>query len=221
MKGGETVVFIPHTEANHGATIASGLLISQQNVSQTYRQYYGTNLESDKVVITFLVDPSSASTVYPPYGLFVASLTNATIYSASSGQYYFWSSFNLENTIEYEGVTIYYHTGKWAAAVDVHKELNVSEIGYNQNLAEALPEAYQILITGNRFPITYHYENSTVSGPAEAAVGDTVVISAIPNNNYGITDAASQILVTNNDVSVPYQWNQTTNTITFTMPDPS
>lgn len=71
------------------------------------------------------------------------------------------------------------------------------------------------------YPITYHYTNSIVSGPAEAAVGDTVTVSAIPDNNYGITDASSQILVTNNDVAVSYNWNPTTNTITFTMPDPS
>lgn len=71
------------------------------------------------------------------------------------------------------------------------------------------------------YPITYHYTNSTVSGPAEAAVGDTVTVSAVPNENYGITDAASQILVTNNDVAVPHTWDSVTNTITFTMPDPS
>lgn len=71
------------------------------------------------------------------------------------------------------------------------------------------------------YPITYHYENSTVSGPSEAAIGDTVTVSAVPNNNYGITDPASQILVTNNDVAVSYNWNPTTNTITFTMPDPT
>lgn len=72
-----------------------------------------------------------------------------------------------------------------------------------------------------KYPISYSYTNSTVSGPSEAAVGDTVTVSAVPDNNYGITDAASQILVTNNDVAVSYNWNPTTNTITFTMPDPS
>lgn len=71
------------------------------------------------------------------------------------------------------------------------------------------------------YPITYHYTNSTVSGPSEAVVGDTVTVSAVPNNNYGITDPASQILVTNNDVAVSYQWNSSTNTITFVMPEPT
>ena len=74
---------------------------------------------------------------------------------------------------------------------------------------------------GITFPITYHYTNSTVSGPSEATVGETVVVSAVPDNNYGITDPTSQISVTNNDVAVSYEWNPSTNTITFVMPDPS
>lgn len=76
-------------------------------------------------------------------------------------------------------------------------------------------------ISALSYPITYHYTNSTVSGPAEAAVGDTVTVSAVPNVGYGITDATTQILVTNNDVAVPYTWDAATNRITFTMPDPS
>lgn len=71
------------------------------------------------------------------------------------------------------------------------------------------------------YPITYSYTNSTVSGPAEAAIGDTVIVSAVPNVDYGITDASSQIIVTNNDVAVPYTWDAANNTITFTMPDPT
>lgn len=71
------------------------------------------------------------------------------------------------------------------------------------------------------YPITYHYTNSTVSGPAEAAVGDIVTVSAVPDAGYGITDASTQILVTNNDVAVPYTWDAVNQRITFTMPDPS
>lgn len=83
--------------------------------------------------------------------------------------------------------------------------------------ARAMDDAIWSLL----YPINYHYNNATVSGPAEVAVGDTVTVSAVPDENYGITDAASQILVTNNDVAVPYVWDSATNTITFTMPDPS
>lgn len=74
---------------------------------------------------------------------------------------------------------------------------------------------------GTKYPIAYSYTNSVVYGPSEAAVGEIVNVSAVPNSNYGITDPASQILVTNNDVAVSYQWNPSTNTITFVMPDPS
>lgn len=73
----------------------------------------------------------------------------------------------------------------------------------------------------SQYPITYHYTNSTVSGPSEAAVGDTVTVSAVPDVGYGITDASTQILVTNNDVAVPYTWDAANQRITFTMPDPS
>lgn len=79
-----------------------------------------------------------------------------------------------------------------------------------------------IVYTGSvAYPITYSSSNSTVSGPTEAAVDDTVTVSAVPDVGYGITDASTQILVTNNDIAVPYTWDATNNRITFTMPDPS
>lgn len=103
-----------------------------------------------------------------------------------------------------------YYTGYYASAAN----------DKYSSLQEAL-SAMQIRPIVEMYPITYSYTNSTVSGPSEAGVGDTVTVSAVPDNNYGITDPASQILVTNNDVAVEYQWNPSTNTITFTMPDPS
>lgn len=81
--------------------------------------------------------------------------------------------------------------------------------------------AYEILSASPLYPITYHYTNSTVSGPAEAAVGDTVTVSAVPDVGYGITDASTQILVTNDDVAVPYTWDAVNQHITFTMPQPA
>lgn len=71
------------------------------------------------------------------------------------------------------------------------------------------------------YPITYSYTNSTVSGQSEAAIGETVVVSAVPDVDYGITDASTQIIVTNNDVAVPYTWDAVNKRITFTMPDPT
>lgn len=80
----------------------------------------------------------------------------------------------------------------------------------------ALSEVFSI-----GYPITYSYTNSTVSGPSRAVVGDTVTVSAVPDVGYGITDASTQILVTNNDVAVPYTWDATNQRITFTMPQPT
>lgn len=86
-------------------------------------------------------------------------------------------------------------------------------------------ESYDALLRAlglvDLYPITYHYTNSTVSGPSEAAVGDTVAVSAVPDVDYGITDASTQIIVTNNDVAVPYTWDAVNQRITFTMPDPT
>lgn len=104
-----------------------------------------------------------------------------------------------------------------------------AEIYENSNNSLNLPflvDAFQtkeeaISAITNAYPIIYSYTNSTVSGPAEAAIGDTVIVSAVPNVDYGITDASSQIIVTNNDVAVPYTWDAANNTITFTMPDPT
>lgn len=73
---------------------------------------------------------------------------------------------------------------------------------------------------GETYPITYSFTNSIVSGPSEAAVGDTVIVSAVPDVGYGITDASTQILVTNSDVAIPYTWDATNQRITFTMPQP-
>lgn len=81
--------------------------------------------------------------------------------------------------------------------------------------------ALGLIIGDKQYPITYSSSNSTVSGPSSAAVGDTVAVSAVPDVGYGITDASTQIIVTNNDVAVPYTWDAANNRITFTMPDPS
>lgn len=87
---------------------------------------------------------------------------------------------------------------------------------------DSIDDMAQFIIGESRkFPITYQYTNSTVSGPAEAVVGDIVTVFAMPDVGYGITDASTQILVTNNDIAVPYTWDATNKRITFTMPDPS
>ena len=98
---------------------------------------------------------------------------------------------------------------------------NVDEMVGSDSELVSLLRSLNIHPISTSYPITYHYTNSTVSGPSEAAVGETVTVSAVPNAGYGITDATTQILVTNNDVAVPYTWDAANNSITFTMPDPS
>lgn len=71
------------------------------------------------------------------------------------------------------------------------------------------------------YPITYSVTNGTIIGPAEAAIGTTVVATGMPNANYAITDYTTQIAVTCNDIPVPFTFNATTNEITFEMPDPT
>lgn len=100
-------------------------------------------------------------------------------------------------------------------------DLITSTIAAGIDVYENYNDAYAALSATITYPITYHYTNSAVSGPLEAAIGDTVTVSAVPDVDYGITDASTQILVTNNDVAVPYTWDAANNRITFTMPDPS
>lgn len=97
---------------------------------------------------------------------------------------------------------------------------DITHVNSLDELVSAI-NAYAIKSVDDIYPIIYHYTNSIVSGPTEATVGDTVIVSAIPDVGYGITDASTQILVTNNDIAVPYTWDATNQRITFTMPDPS
>lgn len=96
-----------------------------------------------------------------------------------------------------------------------------SNLDYYNTRQDAISALENYVYPTVSYPITYHYTNSTVSGPLEAAVGETVTVSAVPDVDYGITDASSQIIVTNNDIAVPYTWDAANNRITFTMPDPS
>lgn len=93
---------------------------------------------------------------------------------------------------------------------------NLSPYSSYAELEAALSSYYSEL-----YPITYSFTNSIVNGPEYAVVDETVIVSAIPNIGYGITDASTQILVTNDDVSVPYTWDAQSNRITFTMPQPA
>ena len=139
-----------------------------------------------------------------------------------------YSSPNVYNAYSYSSSAVYGHT--------ITTPYNQMYYGLVNGYGDSIPviERYDSLAlalaamdddnwTGPAvsYPITYHYTNSTVSGPSEAVVGDTVIVSAVPDVGYGITDASTQIIVTNNDIAVPYTWDAVNQRITFTMPDPS
>lgn len=173
------------------------------------------------------ISPTSGN-VFLWGGLFVSNYDNKF---AASLKYMWEGSFkgNVNNNIvtisgnEYYGIVhnINYAPGNFNIESYSGIFSSADEMVTSDTELISVLETLGIRPISSGYPITYHYTNSTVSGPTEAAVGDTVVVSAVPDNNYGITDPATQILVTNNDVAVEYQWNPTTNTIMFTMPDPS
>lgn len=104
-----------------------------------------------------------------------------------------------------------YFTSYIGLNADIYSSYNILIDYYNTQ-----EEAYSALFG---YSITYHYTNSTVSGPSKAVIGDTVAVSAVPDVDYGITDQSSQIAVTCNDEPVAFSWDASTNRITFTMPD--
>lgn len=149
------------------------------------------------------------------------SITGYYMACTMSNPVYGSASTNSDNITNWSNETVYY---KGTIPVYVYNftpgnQNNLFPVitsSYN-----SIQEAVNSLPIASLYPITYHYTNSTVTGPSEAAVGDTVTVSAVPDVGYGITDTSTQILVTNNDIAVPYTWDSANNRITFTMPDPS
>lgn len=153
--------------------------------------------------------------------------SNGNIYSytykpaMSYKLYYYYYDDRVGNNKYFISYVDVQGTGEIADPIVYDYTLNCTDLNYYSTSQEAYDALYAYVFPSTTYPITYHYINSTVSGPSEAAVGDTVIVSAVPDVGYGITDASSQILVTNNDVAVPYTWDSANNRITFTMPDPS
>lgn len=149
--------------------------------------------------------------------LFSASSGNATVtvpetYSSPSNPEHFTSSYSyiiyyaISSFGGYSGGSIYYN--------------NVPSYS---TLEEALSAIDDDNWTGgpiqSQYPIQYQQTNCTLSGPDEAAIGDTVTVSCSFPEGYGIANPSSSILVTNNGVVVDYTYSN--GVITFTMPDPT
>lgn len=233
MKGGEsvgTIYLLPVIENLSFNNFTDG---SYSNLDSQQLYAYNTLINSGKLI-------------YDGVANINAPTRTAKFYSGATGTVYFAYFKGLNGGVEVGNVVIYARTpsirfvarntsdGLYSIEKVVYEEgyYYVSSVSYTplQSFVNAGIDYYETRQAAEEamsdyiavyYPITYQYTNSTVSGPSEAAVGDTVTVSAVPNNNYGITDPASQIFVTNNDVAVAYDWNPTTNTITFTMPDPS
>ncbi len=88
------------------------------------------------------------------------------------------------------------------------------------DLFEDKESAENAIGVGVLYPITYRLTNCTApSAPAEATIGDTVNVPLVMQEGYDIVTPSTDILVTNNGVTVPHTYNN--GTISFTMPDPS
>lgn len=225
-------MLVPVTSNIFSDIVANGLYVQRTNTTEgmvIIKQYLGA---SSPVFLGGVRNPAAdiTGTSNYPYNLVyyglagdvlygAATLDNGTQYSLSQFILSDFSGTNVHGSYTYNGIELYYVVSHESVGDGKYRDWAIAPTLY-ENPYDALVDAYyEIGVQG--LPIIYSYTNSSVTGPSKATAGDTVTVSAVPDNNYGITDPASQILVTNNDIAVPYQWNPSTNTITFTMPDPS
>lgn len=186
---------------------------SIENPDMGYIQSNGIALEHYSNYDVYVIgDVANTDIVYG------CQINGGVDYLSRSANQAFWArhssayKYNLSSSTLVDGVPVYYYLSGNRPA---------DSADFTQNFSSIQEAAEYIYNLGLLYPITYHYTNSTVSGPAEAAIGDTVTVSAVPNVDYGITDPTTQISVTNNDAPVNFTWDAATNTIMFTMPDPT
>lgn len=211
-----TVYTLPVVTAD--TLIANGMKIATRNETGNY-YICGSNIADSKLAA--FSDNSALREFYPnfPQGngfMFVNDAVWDYIYYAGSSSI---SNIGIVTIMELEylwpGYDSFVICTDSSASITLLPSIDVFPTDVEAAAALGLT------IGSRQYPITYHYINSSVTGPLEAAVGDTVTVSAVPDVGYGITDASTQILVTNNDIAVPYAWDAANQRITFTMPDPS
>lgn len=212
---GTHFIILPITSNNPLDIIARGYNLSYYNESGSTRvdNYYSSN--ASKVLFCWLKSPTSSSEVYPNYSGLTVGLSNSQIiYSASSDGWY--SETSLPNEYTYHGVVFHYSNPRWEPN-GRNLYLNVGDTYVFNNIDEAKPYIYNDI--ESKYPITYRPINcSFPSAPTEAMVGDTVVVSVVFSDGYGLVDE-SNIYVTNNGVVIPSTYSN--GQLTFTMPDPS
>lgn len=158
---------------------------------------------------------------YNPFTAAISNARNQTIigpYSSSATEY---------NGVSFYMVVVNFTSvGGLSGQSDINYSVTTPPECTGKDFDNNIVMGYKILTEAEppviiKYPITYSATNGTVTGPAEAAIGETVVATGTPNANYGITDYTTQIAVTCNDIPVPFTFNATTNEITFEMPDPT
>ena len=167
----------------------------------TYEFYAGVNKNGVKGVLALESgDPKFIMGFYESFIGYISAVSTLTINSSENPAY---------------GPYMYVGFSQGAPTTQASQLL----IPYYSTFNEAITALNNSIQGSTQYPITYHYANSIVTGPTEAAAGGTVIVTATPDVGYGITDASTQILVTNDDVAVPYTWDATNQRITFTMPE--
>lgn len=99
---------------------------------------------------------------------------------------------------------------------------NQSGTGYYTDVHDTVLSAISDygIIPADKFPITYRLTNCAApTAPSEGAVGDTVTVTPIFPDGYGVINPTTDAYVMNNGVLVPSTWSN--GVLTFTMPDPS
>lgn len=185
-----------------------GLGFLYKNSNYPYSFYHATNSGSNIIGMVARIDNQ--------YHEYVFSMSADTTYywnrnsgsSAPEDYRTVNSDFNLIDS------GLYYHETIPATQSGVTYTVNVLS-----SFADCVQIAKEYFHIGGGFPISYRPTNCYFpNAPTEAAVGDTVIVSVVFDEGYGIVNP-SDIYVTCNGVTVPSTYNN--GTLTFTMPDPS
>lgn len=194
--------------------------VGHEYLANVYGVYGGNTLSTDsngvycfKITSNEAVSIAGSSVITRTYMVLTISNNQYRLFDfVKSSGYYGFNEYNSIYKADYKGFTFYYVIGG-------SDTTNIT--GYYADLAivdfETVCDSIGITRVGGE-PIIYSYTNSSVTGPSTALPGRTVMVSAVPDANYGITDYTSQIAVTNNDVPVNFTWDAATNRIVFIMP---
>lgn len=126
------------------------------------------------------------------------------------------------STISSSPIDTVYSTGMWYSKINAYSDESLPQTREFLSAEAVLSAMNDGIWTGAEYPITYYPTNVNLNGPAQAAVGDTVNVNCTFPTGYTMKNPSpgGDIRVTNNGVDVPYVWDSTNKSISFTMPDP-